>query len=54
MVWPEHCRVNIDVLVRRLGLQERLHHLVETKDVVDVADPSRARFDGYIGNWHLL
>ena len=54
MVWSEHRRVNIDVFGRRLVLQERLHHLVETKDVVDVADPSRARFDRDIGNWHLL
>jgi hypothetical protein len=28
--------------------------LVEAKDVVDVADASRGRFDGDIGNWHLL
>ena len=54
MVWSEHRRVNIDVFGRRLGPQERLHHLVETKNVVDVADPSRGWFDGDIGDWHLL
>jgi len=54
MVWSEHRRVYIDVLGHRLGLQERLHHLIEAKDVVDVANPSRARFDGDIGDWHLL
>ena len=36
LVWSEHRRVNIDVFGRRLLLQERLHHLVEAKDVVDV------------------
>ena len=37
MVWSEHGRVNIDVFGRRLVLQERLHHLVETKAVVIVS-----------------
>ena len=43
MIWSEHSRVNIDVSGRGLVLEERLHHLVEAKDVVEVADPSRAR-----------
>src|SRR5260370_8404606 len=54
LVWSDHRRVNIDVFGGRLVLKERLHHLVEAKDVVEVADPSRRRFDGDIGNWHLL
>jgi len=43
LVRSEHRRANIDVFGRRLVLQERLHHLVEAKDVVDVADPCRGR-----------
>jgi hypothetical protein len=39
LVWSEHRRVNIDVFGRWLLLEERLHHLVEAKDVVEVADP---------------
>ena len=41
LVWSEHRRVNIDVFGRWLLLKERLHHLVEAKNVVEVADPSR-------------
>jgi len=36
LFWSEHRRVNIDVFGRWLVLQERLHHLVEAKDLVQI------------------